>query len=106
MKYFIALLVAVMFFGANIAFAGELEDAKADQQKVITAYNVNANTQQLMLEGFKVSNIHYQALEKEQASLRELAKKLEVAIKALEAPPVEDAVPAEPSEDGGTAETN
>jgi beta-galactosidase GanA len=95
MKYVIVLLATFMLLG--VAYAGELEDTKAEYQKVVNAFSANAHTQNLMVEGFKSTNLTYQALVREQVKLQEMAKKLAEKIKKLEVPPTPN-LPVEPAE--------
>jgi hypothetical protein len=73
----------------GVSYAGELEDLKAEQEKVVTAYNQNAESMRLLIEGFIATNTTYRALVKEQARLLGTVQKLNEKIRKLELPPVE-----------------
>ena len=102
MKRILAVLfVTIMLTGVSFA-ADDIEKLRAEYQEIVATFQNNVETQSLLVEGFKSMNITYQAIVAQQLKLQEMAKVVAGKIQKLEAV----VAPAEPVEDGGTAETD
>ena len=102
MKRILAVLfVTIMLTGVSFA-ADDIEKLRAEYQEIVATFQNNVETQSLLVEGFKSMNITYQAIVAQQLKLQEMAKVVAEKIQKLEAV----VAPAEPVEDGGTAETD
>jgi len=88
-KVLTILLVTFMLLGFAYA-SDDLAKLKADLQSLVNSYNDNANSQQLLIEGFKATNSTYQALVNAQTKLQKQAQVISGKIQKLETPPVKE----------------
>jgi len=88
-KVFTVLLVIFMLIGFAYA-SDDLAKLKTDLQSLVNSYNDNANSQQLLVEGFKATNSTYRALVDAQMELQKQARAISGKIQKLETPPVKE----------------
>jgi hypothetical protein len=91
----ILVVVFVVLLSVSVAFAGEYEQLQAQYQSVLQQLQENMNTQQMLLNGFKLSNSTYMGLVKAQQKLQKRGKAIAEKLNKLENPPKPEA-PAAP----------
>ena len=92
------VLVLAICLCASFAFAGQLEDLQGKYQLVLQELQQNLQTQQMLLNGFKMSNPTYMSLVKQQNKLQKQGKDLMKKIQEFNEPPP---APPAPQEDVG-----